>query len=274
MLRTADGLDLYWQHWPAAEPADVLVNMHGLGDHGGLHPFVIDHFRQRGTSVYALDARGNGRSPGKRGHVVSWDDYRDDLDRFIQLVRAREKRAPVLLGHSLGGLMVLDYALARPEMIRGVAAAAPPLGPLNAPPHLLALAQVLTRLWPSFTLETGFNIEGLAHNPEVSRVVRADPYFHRRVSARLATEVQRVIASVHSRAATLAVPALIMHGAGDRMVPIDGSRRFASESARSRTTYIEYPDGWHALFADAGHEQRLLDLERWMKLLPLPDGTA
>ncbi len=266
-LRTADGLDLYWQHWPATGSNEVLINVHGLGDHSGLHPFVVDHFRHRGTSVYALDTRGNGRSPGKRGHVDSWGHYQDDLDRLVRLVHAREGRAPVLLGHSLGGLMVLDYALAHPESIRAAAAAAPPLGPLNAPASLLAAAKVLTILWPSFTLETGLDLGGLAHDPEVRRVMQADPWFHRRASARLACEVQRALASVHSRAATLARPVLILHGAGDRMVPIDGSRRFAASGPAAYTTYIEYPDGWHALFADVGHEQCLSDLQRWMDLL-------
>ena len=107
-------------------------------------------------AVYALDTRGNGRSPGRRGHIDRWSTYRDDLHCFVQMVREREGMTPVLLGQSLGGLMVMDYGLAHPEMVRGVAAAAPVLGSIGTPaPAALGRARALAgvahlhaRDWP------------------------------------------------------------------------------------------------------------------------------
>ena len=215
-------------------------------------------------AVYALDTRGNGQSPGLRGHVDRWKVYRDDLHRFVEFVREREGMAPVLLGHSLGGLMVLDYALEHPATIRGVAAAAPVLGSIGTPAPLLWLASLLSRAWPTFTLETGLDLSGLARDPAVIRAVLDDPLFHRSASARLATEVFATIASVHARAATLARPVLLQHGVEDRMVSIDGSRRFASGPAAARVRLTEY-DAWHALYADLGYEERLIDLTAWME---------
>ena len=59
------------------------------------------------------------------------------------------------------------------------------------------------------------------------------------------------------------MPTLLLHGTGDRMVPIEGSRRFASGPARARVTLREYPDAGHALFVDWGYEERLADLLAW-----------
>ncbi len=179
-----------------------------------MYPSIAEWFPPRGVAVYALDTRGNGRSPGRRGHIDGWREYRDDLHHFVEFVREREGTAPVLLGHSLGGLMVLDYALEHPSTIRGVAAAAPVLGSIGTPAPLLWLARLLSRTWPTFTLETGLDLSGLARDPAVIRAVLDDPLFHRSASARLATEVFATIASVHARAATLAGPALIQHGVG------------------------------------------------------------
>jgi alpha-beta hydrolase superfamily lysophospholipase len=259
-------MDLYWQHWGPEHPRAVLINVHGLGDHSGMYPSIAEWFPPRGVAVYAFDTRGNGRSPGPRGHVDRWSVYRDDLHHFVQLVREREGRSPVLLGQSLGGLMVLDYALEFPATIRGIAAAAPVLGSVGTPAPLLWLARILSGVWPSFTLETGLDLSGLARDPAVVAAVRDDPLFHRRASARLASELLATIASVHARAATLAVPALVLHGAGDRMVSIDGSRRLAGGPAAARVRLVEY-DAWHALFADEGYEQRLADLTTWMDAL-------
>ena len=57
-LRTADGLDLYWQHWPATGSNAVLINVHGLGDHSGLYPFAAWFTSGVAARVYALDTQG------------------------------------------------------------------------------------------------------------------------------------------------------------------------------------------------------------------------
>lgn len=259
-------MDLYWQHWRPEQPRAVLINVHGLGDHSGMYPSIAEWFPARQVAVYALDTRGNGRSPGPRGHVERWNVFRDDLHRFVQLVRDREGTAPVLLGQSLGGLMVLDYALAHPGSVRAVAAAAPVLGSIGTSPALLWLARVLSGVWPGFTLETGLDLTGLARDPAVIQAVLDDPLFHRRASARLATETLATIASVHDRAATLQVPALLQHGTRDGMVSIDGSRRFAGGPAAPHVRLLEY-DAFHALYADVGYERRLDDLTGWMDSL-------
>ena len=258
--------ELFWQHWRPEHPRAVLINVHGLGDHGGMYPSIAKWFPPRGVAVYAPDTRGNGRSPGRRGHIDRWSTYREDLDQFVRFVREREGMVPVLLGQSLGGLMVIDYALAYPAMVRGVAAAAPVLGSIGTPAPLLWIARVLSRVWPTFTLETGLDLRGLARDPAVINAVLDDPLFHRRATARLASEVLATVASVHARAAWLSAPLLVQHGTRDTMVSIDGSRRFAAGPAAARVRLLEY-DALHALFADVGYEERLTDLSTWMESL-------
>ena len=258
--------DLFWQHWRPEQPRAVLINVHGLGDHSGMYPSIAEWFPARGVALHAPDTQGNGRSPGRRGHIDRWSSYRDDLRRFIEMVYAREGMKPVLLGQSLGGLMVIDYALAHPDTVRGVAAAAPVLGSIGTPAPLLWIARLLSRVWPTFTLETGLDLRGLARDPTVISAVLDDPLFHRQATARLATEVLATMASVHARAASLATPVLLQHGTADRMVEIDGSRRFASGPAAAHVRLLEY-DACHALFADVGYEQRLTDLSTWMESL-------
>lgn len=252
--------------WPArGERRGVLINLHGLGDHSGLYPTLSDHFTARGFAVHAFDLRGNGRSPGARGHIGSWREYREDLRRFVAIVRGEEPGLPIfLLGNSLGGLIVIEYALQHPEGLRGVIAVAPPLGPLGVPTPLLLLGRVLSRVWPGFSLETGMDLSGLARDPAVAAEVLADPLFHRRGSARLSTEVVDAIARVHDGAARFSLPLLILHGSADRMVPPQGSRRFVASVRHADRRLIEYPGGYHALFADEGREVVLADLERWM----------
>src|SRR6266542_5412576 len=95
-FRGADGLELFRQRWrPARRPVRaVLINVHGIGDHSSLYPTLPERFVPRGWAVHAFDLRGNGRSPGRRGHIHRWSELRDDLDRFLALVRAEEDGRP------------------------------------------------------------------------------------------------------------------------------------------------------------------------------------
>lgn len=260
-------LSLYYQAWlPTGQRTRAaLVNLHGLGDHSGLYPNLSSRFPAKGVALYAFDMRGNGRSPGQRAYLGSWKEYRGDLDAFLRQVREWEPDVPLfLLGNSLGGLVVLDFVLHHPGRVEGVIAAAPVLGDVGVPPVLMALGRIMSRVLPRFSLNVGMDLSGLARDPSIVQEVLADPLFHRRGTARLSTEVTAAIDRVQQLASRLSLPLLILHGAADRMVPPDGSRRFFAKVRYPDRELREYPGAYHGLFADLGFEQVLGDLERWI----------
>jgi alpha-beta hydrolase superfamily lysophospholipase len=262
----AGGVRLFCRHArPDGPPRAVLVVLHGLGDHSGLYPMVPDAFLPLGIEIFAPDLRGNGRSPGQRAYLESWSELREDLRRLIIRIRAEHPTIPLfLLGNSMGGLVVLDYALHHPEGVRGVIAVSTPLGDLGVPRPLMALGRVLSRRWPRFSLNTGMDLSGLARNPEVTERVLRDPLFHRKGTARLSTEVTAAIDRVRDGAAGFPVPMLVLHGGADRMVPPGGSRRFVDAIGQPDRRLIEYPEAYHALLADVGGDQVLRDIAEWM----------
>ncbi len=261
------GLELFRQSWhPAGPVRAVVVNIHGLGDHSGLYPTLVDHLMSRDMAVQTFDLRGNGRSAGPRGYVEEWRDYREDLAGFLALVARDDLGVPLfLIGNSLGGLIALEYALHSPTGLRGVIAVSAPLGKLSVPAPLLALGRVMSRVWPRFSLETGMDLSGLARDPAVIEDILADPFFHRRGTARLSTEVTAAIARVQAGAGSFTLPLLILHGSDDRMVPPAGSRVFATRTTSPDKRLIEYSGAYHALFADLGREQVLADLSGWIE---------
>jgi alpha-beta hydrolase superfamily lysophospholipase len=263
----AGGLSLFRRTWrPAGPTRAVLINVHGLGDHSGLYPTLVQFFTARDIAVYAYDMRGNGRSPGQRAYVKRWDEYLEDLARFVDLVHREEPETPLfLLGNSLGGLIVLDYALRQPDGITGIIAASPPLGRLGVPAPLMALGRVLSRVWPRCSIRTGMDLTGLARDPAVAETVLADPLFHRMGTARLSTEVTAAIARVRTGAPRFSLPLLVLHGSADRMVPPDGSRAFVADVGCLDRELREYAGAYHVLFADLDHERVLTDVERWIE---------
>ena len=46
------GIELYYQSWvPDGEPKAVLIIVHGLGEHGGRYPHVVEHLVPHGYAI-------------------------------------------------------------------------------------------------------------------------------------------------------------------------------------------------------------------------------
>ena len=261
------GVALFRQAWlPDRPPRATLINLHGLGDHSSLYPALPAHLVPHGIAVHAFDLRGHGRSGGQRAYLDDWNDYREDLDTFAEMVAERTPGGrPFLLGNSLGGLAVLDYALHHGSRLSGVIAAAPALGEVGVPRVLMAAGRILSRVWPRFSLRTGMDLSGISRDPAALRTVIDDPLFHRVGTARLSTEVVATIERVQRLAPSLDAPVLLLHGGADSMVSPEGTRTFFARLTVADRELIEYPGAYHALFADLDAPQVLADLLRWIE---------
>jgi alpha-beta hydrolase superfamily lysophospholipase len=166
------GLELYYQSWhPEGKVRAILTIVHGLGGHGDRYSNIIEHLIPKQYAIYALDLRGHGRSPGQQGYIKAWNEFREDLGAFLQLIQTQNPGCPVfLLGHSLGAVIVLDYILRYPQqasLLQGAIALAPTLGKVGVSPIRVLLGKMLSRVWPRFTLNTGIDISTASRDPQV-----------------------------------------------------------------------------------------------------------
>src|SRR5574343_223301 len=113
---TLRGLRYHVLRWGQPLPGrPPLVMLHGWMDVGASFQFVVDALADE-REVIAADWRGFGLS-GTTGADCYWfPDYLGDLDALLDAV---SPDAPVdLLGHSMGGNVVMTYAGVRPGRIR------------------------------------------------------------------------------------------------------------------------------------------------------------
>ncbi len=266
-LRTADGLELAGLALrPAGEPKAAVAMVHGFGEHarryGALHRVLLD----AGYAIGAADLRGFGRSPGARGHIDRWDDYRADADAIVGLAGSLAPGRPVFLfGHSMGGLIVLDFALHRPDGLAGVIASGPALLPAGRRRALKELAAVvLSRIVPRASAELGLDPQGISSEPEEVAAYLADPLVHGRASMRWGAEILRTMAATRERAAGFARPLLLVHGALDPINAPEGSRAFHDACGHPDRTLRLYPGCRHEVHHDVGRRRMERDLLRWL----------
>ncbi|HEY74831.1 MAG TPA: alpha/beta hydrolase [Thermoflexia bacterium] len=261
------GLELYYQRWrPEGEPKAVLVIVHGFGEHSGRYGNVVDWLVPKGYAVYGFDLRGHGRSPGQRGYIHRWAEYREDVRAFLTFVQEQEPGRPLfLMGHSMGGLIVLDYALHHPEGLQGVIGSGPALAQTGVSPFLVALGRLFSRFWPRFGLDTKLDATAISRDPAVVDAYVNDPLVHSVATARLGAEMTETMEWVNAHAADLRVPLLILHGGADRLVPPEASRAFLERVALEDKTYHEYEGYYHEPHNEVGWERPLADLEAWLE---------
>ena len=255
----------YWAQVVEHARAQCLL-VHGLGEHSGRYRHVADALNHAGMSVWALDYRGHGRSGGRRGHCGRFHELLDDVGSLAARARADAPGQPtILVGHSLGGLLVLAYALTYPHSLTAVAASSPALD-LAAPPPWIErlLAALLGRLWPTCAVPNGVHPDWLSHDPAVVNAYRADPLVHHDVTLGGYLAVRAAMASVRRRAAEMTVPCLILQAGDDRIVSAAASRAFAAAVTAPGSACRVY-DGWyHELFNEPDRQQALEALCQWL----------
>jgi alpha-beta hydrolase superfamily lysophospholipase len=227
---------------------------------------VVNHLVPLGFAVYGFDHRGHGRSPGKRGHIMGWNEFREDVKQFVDKIHQEGADKPLFLyGHSMGGLIVLDYVLHYPEGLSGVIASGPILAQPGVSPFLLMLSRILSKIWPSFSIDTKLDADAISRDPEVIKAYEADPLVHSMASARFGTELTATMEWTHDHAFELKIPLLILHGEADKLVPPAGSRKFFENVNLNDKELQTYPGGYHEPHNDIEHQTVLNDLERWLQ---------
>lgn len=266
-FRGAGGIELFYQSWsPDEAPTATVALVHGLGEHSGRYQNVVDCFVPRGWAVYGFDHRGHGRSPGRRGHIDSFADFREDVAAFLKLVNSEEPAVPlVLFGHSLGGLVVLNYALHHPQGLDAVIASSPHLSDPPVAGWKTFLAGLLSAVWPSFTLGTGLDQTALSRDRQVVAAYRADALVHDRGTARLSTEVADAVQWTQENAARFEPPLLLIHGDADQVCVPEGSAAFYESCGCARKLRLLYTGGYHEPHNDIHRERVLIDMAHWVE---------
>ena len=266
LFKTGDHLSLFFQNWlPDQPPKAVLVIAHGIGEHSGRYLTLVNYFVPRGYAIYALDHRGHGRSPEKRGHIRHWENYREDLNNFIQFVRDVQTGIPIfLLGHSLGGLMVLDYVRHYPQGLRGVIASSPALAEPGISPVLIMISKIMSHIWPGLTVKTSLDVSAISHDPDVIKAYQEDPLVHEMGSVRLGTEFDRCRKLTLAHAADICCPLLLYHGKADRIMPYQGSEKFFNSVTFADKELHLIEEGFHELHHDTNKEQLFHIIEIWI----------
>lgn len=267
-VRAADGLRLRGRWWRRAEPRGVMLVTHGFGEHGGVYRHAAEALGSAlDLEVVAVDLRGHGRSPGRRGVVRRYEDLTDDVASALDWVARNRPDLPrFLLGHSNGGQVALRVALDARSPLDGLIISNPALRiAVPIAPHQLRLGRFLLRYAPWFTLRTEVRVERLTRDPEIQRELKADRLRHGRMSAPLFFGMVQGGEMLMSRAPEIRAPIVLLVGGQDPIVDPAAARELYDRLGSDDKTLLLYPKMLHEPLNEIGREQVLDDLARWLE---------
>lgn len=263
------GLRLHWQAWePEGRPRAAIVLAHGASEHGGRYRHLLARAVPAGFCVHALDHRGHGRSEGRRAVIDRLAHALDDLDAFVDAVRAEHPDTPLfLLGHSMGGALALSYAFEHQEKLDALILSSPAAALGAASPVERVLGKVLSAVAPGMGV-LDVNPDEISHDPAEVEAYRNDPLVHHgKLPARTVAELSAAIERYPDRVGALTVPLLVIHGSGDRITPPEGSR-MVHDGASSQDKTLHLYDGlYHEMLNEtpADRDRVLDDLMAWLE---------
>jgi len=150
---TGAALHLLTAQPSGATRAVVQIN-HGLAEHAARYGRFAGFLAERGFAVYAQDHRGHGRTKAPDAPLGRFAE-RDGAAKVIadvlavhDLIAAEHPGVPVVaFGHSMGGLIALDFVLRHPDRVAGAA-----IWNANCSAGLLGRAAKAVLAWEKFRL--------------------------------------------------------------------------------------------------------------------------
>ena len=243
-----------------ATRAPVLC-LPGLGGGAWVFESLLPLLAARGFPASAISYRGHPPlSPLASIGRQSLMDFAADAS-----AAARELDRPIVIGHSLGGLLAL--MLAEQNLVRAavLVSPAPPRGiSVLSPPILVRMATYLPSLLLSRPfLPTTAHLDALVLNrvPLADRAAVRDRFVPD--SGRAAREI--ALGTFKIPAGAVHTPMLVVGAEHDRFIPVGVSRRIA---ARYGAPFHMAAGHGHFLFAEPGWEGEASVMLDWIEALP------
>lgn len=265
----SNGIDMYYELHGAGQPLMLIAGLgYGLWQWHKMTPLLARHFQ-----VITFDNRGAGQSDKPVGPYSAQMLAEDTAG----LLDALGIRSAAVLGHSMGGFVAQQLALSRPDLVgRLILASTNFGGPQHVPVSAEAMQILMDRSGdPLDLIRRGIAVATApgfaeAHPAIVQELVDyrlTNPVPPAAYQSQLAVGLSLLSAEAgfEDKLPAVKVPALILFGAHDKVVPPANAELLAHQLPRSEIILL--PDAGH-IFPLETPEAAVAALVNWLHAAP------
>ena len=263
-----DGTSLFYRAWlPPAQTDKAVLLFHRGHEHSERWQDVVDRLDLTDVGVYAWDARGHGRSPGKRGWAENLAMLTKDVDAFVRHV-AMHHRVPVenmvILAHSVGAVVVTAWVHDFAPPIRGLVLATPAFRVRLYVPLAVSLLRVRQALLGPGYVKSYVKARMLTHDPVEAERYAADAQIFREIAVNVLIDLHDTSTRLLEDASAIEVPTLMLVAGSDWVVKQSAQRRFFEGLASPIKEIHEFPGFFHALFHERDRHLPIAEVRRFI----------
>lgn len=242
-------------------PENVMILIHGLGEHVGRYKRFINEFNSEHISVFAIELRGHGNSAGVRGHCAPRREVLNDIDCIYEYAKKiYPDKKFIIYGHSMGGNVVTDYRYRGKYNgeFKAYIMSAPWIKLTRKVPVVEnILIKFLAKIYPNFQFSYSGETNSLSKN---SNKDKEKSLSHSSITALSIVESYGIANALNngtypSTGNGLSVPMLLMHGDADKICDVEGARNLAKNEG-AICMYKEWKELPHALHNGEGRNIR------------------
>jgi len=258
--------NFYGSYFQPESVKAAIVLIHGMGEHSKRYEKdVIPYFNQNSIAVITYDQFGHGKTEGKRGHNPGFEAVLDCVTVVLEKTKELYGDVPIFLyGHSMGGNVVINYALRRKNKLKGVIATSPFLQLAFEPPSWkLFLGKILLKVAPQVTMQSGLEVTAISRDKNEIEAYKNDPLIHDKISPNYSVVFMETGEWAMKNAKKLKIPMLLLHGTGDRLTSYKGSEFFA-QNATKKVTLKLFHGAYHELHNDIVKQEVMDNMITWI----------
>ncbi len=206
-----------------------MVLFHRGHEHSGRLQDVVEALGIEDAWLFAWDARGHGRSPGKRGYAESFRCLVKDVDTFIKFI-ATHYGIPmeniVVMAQSVGSVLVSAWVHDYAPRVRGLVLGVPALRVRLYVPFAIPLLRIWQRWEPVAFVQSYVKTKMLTHDEEQARRYRNDPLITRAIAVNILLGLYDASSRLIADAQAIRVPTLVLSAGSDWVVSLAAQKAF------------------------------------------------
>ena len=256
----------FGQYYKSEKVNGVIILVHGMGEHSSRYgDYLIPKFLEHGISVITYDQFGHGKTGGKKGHNPNFEALLETVTIIKNKANDIFGDVPFFLyGHSMGGNVVLNYALRKEHNFKGIIATSPFLRISFEPPAWkLSIGKIIQKIAPSITMPNELDPTHLSRDSHEVKKYIDDPLVHNKISPNYSLTFFETGEWAIRKAQELQTPTLVVHGTDDKITDHKASKEFV-ENTNDIANLSLFKNGYHELHNDLDKERFAETIISWI----------
>jgi len=232
--------------------------LHGLFEHKGRHQDNVAWLQKLGIETFSFNLPGHGEVDEK-GHIESWEENLTTITSEYEKIAKKDKK--IIFAHSYGSLVAVS-AILRNKIEPDYLILSAPHFDDNYPKFVKNMSGGLSKVFPKLRAPSPVTKRNLSTDKETVETYFNDPLVFRSLTFKFGSEINTEQRFVNENIQNLKIPTLVLHGSGDKIVPIKASGKI---SQLENVKFIKVDNSKHEILNQDTRTFVLSEIHHWLR---------